>query len=724
MSYNEKVYAKSEPCQTIKEHTDELFDNLSLLQETYGEYIENLLPAKYKIIFWDLLSLVIRYHDTGKVNTNFQNKIRKKIGLPMLKIAIDREIPHNFLSLAFLGDEIFKYEKDVIKVIVQSIVFHHEGRGLPNFQDIEKTIKSDLEQRKTFISDIVNPPESLWTGYERYCQTRITPKEKAYILYLLIKGFLHRIDHSASAFTDIEIKDNSLSDKVLKFLSRKGELRSIQRYTQSNYDKNLIIVASTGIGKTEAGLLWAGKEKIFFTLPLRVTVNAIFDRISNEREIGYKATGLLHSSSLDYLDYEGYEIPFEIYKNSRQLAYQVNVSTIDQLFTFPFKYGGYEKILSTLLYSKVIIDEIQSYEPKIAAIILKGIQEIHKMGGKFLIMMATLPQIYLDYFKKWNISFEYREFLTDKKRHMIKVVDNDINLSLDTIRSLASEKKVLVIVNTVRQAKQVFTTLKDKGCDPHMLHSMYISEDRKMLERAIYKFAQAKTQGIWITTQIAEASLDIDFDVLFTELSSLDSLFQRMGRVYRSRVYDGDEPNIFVFTQDYSGIGSIYDKDIFAFSKEEIRRFNGLFLQEAYKVATVRSVYNKERLLNTKYFEEFKRAIQILENIMDYELSKQDAHHILRDIYSVRIVPIEIYEQYSDEIMEKAKILMTSKDKMERLKAEQFINDKSMDIPYFRVKGVKASLTPIGKLKDIYIANYKYSPNEGLLFDETVDNFI
>ncbi len=724
MSYGEKVYAKSEPCQTIKEHTDELFDNLSLLRETYGEYIENLLPVKYKILFWDLLSLVIRYHDTGKVNTNFQNKIRKKIGLPTLKGAIDREIPHNFLSPAFFGNEIFKYEKDVIKVIVQSIVFHHEGKRLPNFQDIEKTIKSDLEQRKSFISDIVNLPASLWTGYERYCQKRITPKEEAYILYLLIKGFLHRIDHSASAFTDIEIKDNSLSDKVLKFLSHKGELRSVQQYTQNNHDKNLIIVASTGIGKTEAGLLWAGREKTFFTLPLRVSVNAIFNRISDEREIGYKATGLLHSSSLDYLDYEGYETPFEIYKNSRQLAYQVNVSTIDQLFTFPFKYGGYEKILSTLLYSKVIIDEIQSYEPKIAAIILKGIQELHKMGGKFLIMTATLPQIYLDYFKKWDISFEYGEFLTDKKRHMIRVANNDINSSLDIIRSLASEKKVLVIVNTVRQAKQVFRTLKDNCCDPNMLHSMYIAEDRKRLEREIHEFARAQTKGIWITTQIAEASLDIDFDVLFTELSSLDSLFQRMGRVYRSRIYDGEQPNVFVFTQGCSGIGSIYDKDIFSFSREEICRFDGLFLQEADKVAMVRSVYSKERLLNTKYFEEFKRAIQILENIMDYELSKQDAHHILRDIYSARIIPIEIYEQYSDEIIEKVKILMTSKDKIERLKAEQFINDKSMDIPYFRVKGVNASLTPIGRLKGVCIANYKYSHYEGLLFDETVSNFI
>ncbi|WP_333655048.1 CRISPR-associated helicase Cas3' [Dissulfurispira sp.] len=725
MNSDELVYAKSEPCQTIKEHTDALLDNLQLLREAYGERIENLVPERYRIIFWDVLSLVIRYHDLGKIHINFQNKIRKKISLPLLSPIVDKEIPHNLLSVAFFGEEIFEYEKDVTRAIIQAIVFHHEGKSLPNFSEIEKTIQNDLESRKELISDIVNPPACLWTGYERYYKTRITPNSDIYVFYLLLKGLLHRLDHASSAFTDIEIKDDSLPEKVLGFLSHKGDLRTLQQYALNNQDKNLVIVASTGIGKTEAGLLWAGREKTFFTLPLRVTVNSIFDRVANEKAINYKNTGLLHSTSLDYLDYAGYETPFEIYKNSRQLSCQVNISTIDQLFTFPFKYGGYEKIISTLLYSKVIIDEIQSYEPKIAAIILKGLYEIYKLGGKFLIMTATLPQIYLDCLKDFGVLFEYGEFLTDKKRHRIKVVEDSLSAAFDMIQTLAVNKKVLIIVNTVKQAKQVFRVLKAKGCFPQMLHSLYIAEDRKRLEDEICKFAERQgNHGVWITTQLAEASLDIDFDVLFTELSSLDSLFQRMGRVYRNREYDGNEPNVFVYTQDCSGIGSIYDREIFSFSKEGIKEFDGMFLQETDKVTMVKNIYNKEKLQNTKYYDEFEKALQILKNIMDYEFRKQDAHNILRDIYAVRIIPIEIYEKYSDEIMEKAKILKTSKNKMERLRAEQFINDKSMDISYFRMKQANALLTPINKLKGIYIANYKYCPHEGLLFDETVSNFI
>lgn len=151
------------------------------------------------------------------------------------------------------------------------------------------------------------------------------------------------------------------------------------------------MIASTGIGKTESALLWINNDKAFFTLPLRVSINAIYKRILEDMQ--YKDIGLLHSTSYDFLFKEEYKDSFEKYEISKQLSYPISLSTIDQLFTFPFKFKGYEKILATLAYSKVVIDEIQAYSPKIAAAILKGIEMIHKMGGKFMIMTATLPNI-------------------------------------------------------------------------------------------------------------------------------------------------------------------------------------------------------------------------------------------------------------------------------------------------------------------------------------------
>ena len=75
--------------------------------------------------------------------------------------------------------------------------------------------------------------------------------------------------------------------------------------------------------------------------------------------------------------------------------------------------------------------------------------------------------------------------------------------------------------------------MQEKSENVYLLHSRYIRRDRAFLEKQIMDFAESEEAGIWITTQIVEASLDIDFDVLHTEMCTADSLLQRMGRCNR-----------------------------------------------------------------------------------------------------------------------------------------------------------------------------------------------
>src|SRR5690606_34405167 len=114
-----------------------------------------------------------------------------------------------------------------------------------------------------------------------------------------------------------------------------------------------------------------------------------------------------------------------------------------------------------------------------------------------------------------------------------------------------------IIVNTVKQAIELYQQFDDDNVN--LLHSRFLPKDRALLEKEIKQFDQHAENGIWITTQLVEASIDIDFDVLHTELSTIDSLLQRFGRCYRKRQLDHKEPNIYIYTKEVSGVGTVYD---------------------------------------------------------------------------------------------------------------------------------------------------------------------
>ena len=762
------IYAKSDPKETLREHTDNLLKQLSVIRDKYGYKIEKVIdisPDK----FWNLLDIIVEFHDLGKVFTPFQNAIKLKVGEKELSTEFKYDDgPHNYLSPVFLDCRLLGIERELVDVIIQSIGFHHErAREIDSdFENkIQEIIDKDLRNKVNQIENdfkIRYPIEKEYLS-NYYLESmknnrRIKPKDENYKLYIMLKGLTHRIDHSASAHEEIELNvDENVGEYTERFFKNNSyELREVQQFAKNNRDKNVILKASTGMGKTETALIWIDNDKSFFTLPLRVSINALFDRVSKD-DIKYNYAGLLHSSSLDYLEENKYSDYEDRVNQSRLMSTKLTFSTIDQIFKFPFMYRGYEKEFATLAYSKVVIDEIQAYSPEICAVLIKGIEMIHKIGGKFMIMTATMPTIYENELKKRGVfddNLATGTFNTDIIRHNVKVEEMSLHENLNQIVEEGKSKKVLVIVNTVKSAVETYEKLKNinDNVNLNLLHSMYIQEDRAKLENNIKEFAKSKNSGIWITTQLVEASLDVDFDILHTEVSTLDSLFQRFGRCNRKGLKLIDNHNIFIYKEEASGIGSIYDKDIVNKGLELLEiciNEKSSKITEDDKLEMVEKVYSEENLKGTDFYNKFRKALDILDALEPCELSKGEAQSILREIESDTVIPEEIYIQIENTYIKLYETLGEFLDneykndsrcdnyikylKNQRKSIKREILKKTVNIPAYKTKklGVKTPISIRG-LDDISILHYKYELEEvngklegrGVLIGEELLNFI
>lgn len=715
-----KYYAKSDPIETIKEHTDKLLENLKILKKEYGEKITQSIEMPEER-FWLLMKIVCKYHDAGKVFSGFQNAIRETIGEELIPTKFNnQEIKHEQISPMFVPYKQYEMTKKEKKLVYQAIYYHHErdNKIHINSELLEEIIKEDIEPNIEKIEEElqieISKLSTLYLGMVEG-QARITEGDELYNEYCLMKGLLHRLDHCSSAWITVEDETKKeIADFVEEFMKKQNfKENDLQQFAEKNQDKNVIVIGSTGMGKTEGALLWSKNDKTFFTLPLRISINAIYDRIKNT--IGYKHVGLLHSTALDYLDEKNEENKFNKIQQARNLYEKITTCTIDQIFPFVFKYRGYEKIYATLSYSKVVIDEIQAYSPEIVAVLLKGLQMINNLDGKFMVMTATLPRIYREKLQEMGIKFEYNEFIKDTKRHKFEIIDKSINEDIKEIKEKSKNKKVLIIVNTINKAIELYKALKNDGVEKvNLLHSRFEQEDRSEKEKNIKDFSKQENEsGIWITTQIVEASLDIDFDMLYTEMSTLDSLFQRFGRCYRSREYKGKEPNVKIYIKETSGVGYIYDKEIYQKSIDLLQEYSGQILYEKTKIDLVDKLYSKEILQNTDFYKKFNEAFRVLDNIIDYDTSKKDAQKILRNIDNIDVIPkiiydnnLNLFEEYSIEL-----------DKKKKYELKRRIDKLFISINSSNKWKLGNLITECPYIKGKYIIDTKYDKEIGLLLE-------
>ncbi|WP_373055841.1 CRISPR-associated helicase Cas3' [Zunongwangia sp. H14] len=628
MTKLEDIWAKSTPVETLTQHTSLVLKIWNQLRERYANDIvdDN---------FWDISFTAVAYHDFGKICNIFQKTIKKEIF-----VEFDSRVRHEFFSGMFLFLNNIRFYNEHIESLI-AVFSHHKAfndEGFVKQISENRNIKSILDQETInefigFINRKVkkyglsekkispNVKEQINSDYgklvlvfrkniyeelnkENYLNSE---NRKNYIYH---KALLNISDWTASGHLHLEkgisYSKAHLADQIIHKLKEDGKDEIANEFQFRNFQeqsltkKNVIAIAPTGSGKTEAALIWASSkkdwERIIYLLPTRVTSNAIHKRLSDY--FGKEYTQLIHSSARQYIK-EQYDDSYDQKKYFRDKSFfkNINISTIDQLLTLGFNLGFWEVKTFHMLNARVIIDEIHLYSPYTLGLIISTIRYLKdNFNTKFYIMTATMPEKLQVLVEKTleDVSLVKDQELLDEARNLFETRENIIEDSLEEIISQIDQgKKTLIVVNTVDKAIELYEYLEGiavtSGFQAICYHSRYIKKDRSKKEQEIFDLDKLNNGGVLVATQVVEVSLDIDFDILYTENAPIDAIIQRAGRVNRKR--QKEETKIIIFPH-YEISEKIYDMpDILQNTFSEFTTLSGKRLSEKQLNELVDIVY-------------------------------------------------------------------------------------------------------------------------------------
>lgn len=685
-----KVYAKSienKPTITLFEHTQDVLKVFSKIREHYPNLEEvSSLKNIYLLIFYSLY-----FHDFGKCAFGFQE---------MLTSDVKWNYRHERLSASFV--ELLEVDEESKDFIAMGIITHHrvwEDLRLTKsdcyFKDFSKKV-NEMKENIGYINFLFSKLPEL---SEKFYGERLKPinsienlsnivdvhfkriskyfnplkKEKTnqnlikkYGIFL--KGFITACDHLASYEAGINLPQiNSLREKF-----------SFPNYTSvqekcKTLKENAIIIAPTSSGKTEASLYWAdtNKEemahrKIFYVLPYTASINAMRNRLikkddNKNQKLTEEQVGISHSK-VEYGIYSMFAEGGCTYDKSKKMAkamktkvnkiyFPMKITTPFQIIKNFFGIKGFEQRISEMTNGLFIFDEIHAYDPRTTALIYCTIKELgNKYNSKFFIMSATLPTFLKKLFSE-IVKVDKPLTLTNEEmpkydRHKAVILDGNIFKYISDIRKDINDgKKVLVVCNTVKQAQKVYEELKDIDGSV-LLHSKFIVGDRNEKEKDL------DNKKLLVGTQVVEVSLDINYDVLYTEPAPIDALLQRFGRINRGRPEQRKNRicEVKIFREGSESDRYIYNTKLVERSVNILEKEK--YIKESRLQHIVDYVYeNGYNAEEQKIFDEVKESFSSLINGLEaFNSLIENEKQFYSMFESIEVIPYKFMNEYDEYV--------------------------------------------------------------------------
>ncbi|OAA32507.1 hypothetical protein AT15_00060 [Kosmotoga arenicorallina S304] len=454
-------------------------------------------------------------------------------------------------------------------------------------------------------------------------------------LHSIILGILNLADWKASE----GYKQNPFT--LPNFTTK--PLREFQKLSLTG--KDTIITAPTGRGKTLASLNWwksTNRKHLTYILPTVTTVEAMYETL--EKEFG-ENTGLIHGN-LSYYLYANMEISEEYHTKKfwmKHFEMPVTVATLDQLLLAGLNWGRWEPKIINIASGAVVFDELHFSQPFTFGITLEIIKKLKKLGIPICVMSATLPRYMLKKLKEVldnPVTIRDEEGLKEKRIEIKGICPGSLTHKI--VEEFDAGKKTLICCNTVKYAQELYSRLKKFVPEEELIlyHGRFSTEDRiKLLNKITHD-----NPRVVVATQVVEISLNIDYDVLFTELAPIDSLIQRFGRVNRFGRKKGDV-YLFPFRKNSR---SVYDKLIVSQTLNQLKSKRTPSQEELLEIAE--EVFRQSQKDIQKRIENGIAKAKYIESvnakIFSMEISERFHDDLLREgLRSITIIPEEFRDQ-------------------------------------------------------------------------------
>lgn len=496
------------------------------------------------------------------------------------------------------------------------------------------------------------------------------------------------------------------SDSFINQL-RKQAFEEVDSYNIDLNQKLYLINIPTGLGKTLNGLSFALKLKnrlkamginprIIYSLPFL----SIIDQNAKVIEDVIKYNSLIPTSDLFLIHHHLSEMSYKQKNESKTDASkypsnwqdknddeiieyepeqakiliegwnsEIIITTFVQLFhtLLAYKNSNIRKF-HRLTNSIIILDEIQAIPVKYWKITKEILLTLSQMLNSYIIIMTATNPLIFDKKSDPIISLTNEEKY-QQKVDRIEIISNLESLTLPQLKEKtisSTNENILFIFNTINSAKEFFDLLSDLPVPKTYLSTHLIPKQR--LKR-IEEIKQNKYK-IVVSTQLVEAGVDIDFDVVIRDIAPFDSIIQSAGRCNRN-------------AQDKKGMVKIFrlvneEEKLFA-----NRIYDPVLIDITAKLLSTKNHYNENEIyqLLDEFYKKAKDKMnqidseKILESVykLKYDGEKNENESFISDfqLIKTKYPEYDVFVEYDEDakkIWQEFKRIKQNKNLFERRK--------------------------------------------------------